>query len=122
MIGMGKEVGRELVVVPDETVLDVVADGLEVDFREIGIEHKAVEELHTYVDTKGFYSSLPGVFLLVQGVVVGIDAALFGSHSLSEIVGSHAVHGIGICGGRRSGSECQQKDGEVSSFHTLTWL
>ena len=73
MIGMSKEVGRKLVVVPHKACLEIMMDGMEIDFCEVGIEYKTVETLYKDIDTKGFGSCHPRPFHLIGGIVVGVN-------------------------------------------------
>lgn len=86
MIGMSKQIGGELVVVPYEAILDVVADGVHRNLGEILIHDKLVEALHAHIDHEGFKGCLPWMLLLSGRVVGGID--------LHQAVGCRQIESI----------------------------
>ncbi len=67
MIGVSKQVGRELVVIPYESVLNVVLDTVKRDFCKIFIHHKLVKALYAHIDGKSFQRSFPWMFFLTDG-------------------------------------------------------
>ena len=62
MVGVGKEVGGELVVVPHEGVAPVAGNILEIHLREVLVHHEAVEAVYQHVDARGLGRSQPIVF------------------------------------------------------------
>ena len=69
MIGVSKQVGRELVIIPYKSILDVVLDTVERDFCKIFIHHKLVKALYAHIDGKSFQRSFPWMFLLAGWVI-----------------------------------------------------
>ena len=77
VIRMGEKIGGELVVIPHESVLDIVLDAVEGDLGELLVHHKLVEALHAHVDGKCLHCRLPRMLLLSIGVIEGKDTPLF---------------------------------------------
>ena len=99
MIWMGKKVGGELVVVPHKTILYVMLDGVKRYLRKVGIENKAVETLHKYIDTECLYRSLPWMLFLSFGIVESKNGRLrllFIINHLLEIMACHTVNSSSI--------------------------
>ena len=77
VVRMGEKIGGELVVIPHESVLDIMLDAVEGDFGELFVHHKLVEALHAHVDGECLQSRLPMMLLLPLGVIEGKDTPLF---------------------------------------------
>ena len=59
MVRMGKEIGRELVVVPYETGLDIVLHGMDRNLRKLLVHHITVKCPYSSIDAKHFKGSKP---------------------------------------------------------------
>ena len=59
MIWMGEKVGGELVIVPYESMLEILVNGVEVYFGKLFIQDKAVEAVHQHIDACGFVCCNP---------------------------------------------------------------
>ena len=63
MIWMGEKVGGELVIVPYESMLEILVNGVEVYFGKLFIQDKSVEAVHQQIDACGFVCSNPRMLL-----------------------------------------------------------
>ena len=61
MIGMCKQVGGELVVIPNESVADIVLDGVYADSGKVFVEDVSVEGPYSDVQSDGLYGCFPGL-------------------------------------------------------------
>ena len=71
MVWMGKQIGRELVVIPDKSRFYIVLDAMEGNLGKLLVHHKLVEALHTHIDGKSFQGSLPRMLLLSLRIIEG---------------------------------------------------
>ena len=71
MVWMGKQIGRELVVIPNKTRFYIVLDAMEGNLGKLLVHHKLVEALHTHIDGKSFQGSLPRMLLLSLRIIEG---------------------------------------------------
>ena len=70
MIGMGKQIGVEVVIVPYEGMLKIVTYTLEVNASELLIEHPGIPAIHKYVERRNHSDSTLHIRLLRQGEAV----------------------------------------------------
>ena len=63
MIGMHEEVGGKLVIIPHESVLEILTPGMERSLSKILIGHHTVEEMYKGIHTRYLSQSPPWVFL-----------------------------------------------------------
>ena len=73
MVGVGKQIGRELVIVPYKPMLEIVVYRVEIDLGEFLIHNKPVKALYKHIDAKGLQSGAPGAGLDESWVVEGVD-------------------------------------------------
>ena len=106
VVGMGKEVGGELVVVPHEAVLDVVLDGGEADFGKVFLHDVTVEGPHADVEPEGFDGGTPRMFAGGRGE----DGGRFP-------VGGKAVGQEGFLAANECGKEEEAKEQEDVFSH-----
>ena len=59
MVGMGKKVGGELVVVPHESILQIMPDVFGLHLRKLLIHHPAIEGMHPQIDAQHLCCSPP---------------------------------------------------------------
>ena len=71
MIWMGKQISRELVVIPDKSRFYIVLDAMKGNLGKLLVHHKLVEALHTHIDGKSFQGSLPRMLFLSLRIIEG---------------------------------------------------
>ncbi len=67
MIWMGKQIGRELVVIPDKSRFNIVLDAMEGNLGKLLVHHKLVEALHTHIDGESSRAAFQGCFFCRSG-------------------------------------------------------
>lgn len=72
MIWMGEKVGGELVIVPYESMLEILVNGVEVYFSKLFIQDKSVEAMHQQIDACGFVCCNPRMLLAMIVVVCSL--------------------------------------------------
>ena len=93
MIRMHEQIRRELVVVPYEAVLEVIAPCVQGSLGKVGIEDKAVEAVYEYVHARNL-SQCPPRMLLAQSQC---HQRVGGRFSLTPVYhGCIPVHVVGI--------------------------
>ena len=76
MVRVHEKVGGELIVIPHESVLEIVAPSVKGGLREVGIEGKAVEAMHEDVDTRNLCECPPRVLLAQSKCHEGVGRRL----------------------------------------------
>ena len=77
MIWMGEKVGGELVIVPYESMLEILVDGVEVHFGKVFIHDEAVKAMHQEIDACGFISRYPWMLVAII-VMYGLSRLALG--------------------------------------------
>ena len=67
MIRMGKEVGRELVIIPHKTVVDIMSDTAPTNLGKIFLHHISVEPIDGQIESETLHGSLKIMFFTVSG-------------------------------------------------------
>ena len=64
MIGVGEQVGGELVVIPYKTMLDIAPYAADTDFGKVFVHYITVECPYSDIHSESFGSGTPRVFFL----------------------------------------------------------